>query len=293
MSKFEAYPRDEALTAVVIGYKSQDQEMIADLVMPRTAPLKSPKYKYTYYKPGQFAYVPDTKVGRRTKVNEVEFKGERRHGEAEEHALAHPIVPADYDGVDNPDSVKADAVSALTELMALDRERRVAKIVLDPANYGSNVIELASSAKIDNDDADLVTIIRGAIRKCRVKPNIAVMGRDDWETLASHPRVLAAVVRAFGAGDTIKAAGVASKEEFARLFDLKEVIVGESIVSDGIDDNAKFQPAWTGGIAFQYRSIAALTGMSAGMANRMTWGFTAHIAKYSNSYVDNTEGTRV
>lgn len=286
-----AYPRDEALTAVVIGYQSQDQLMIADAVMPRTSPLKSLKYTYTYYAPGQFTYVPNTDVGRRTKVNEVEFKGEKRHGEAQEHALSHPIVPADYDGVENPEAIKADAAAALSELILLDRERRVAGIVLNPANYGANAIALSSSTKLDDQDADIVAMILTAIENCRVKPNIAVMGGDEWNSLKRHPSVLAYIVRATG-NDNVKAKGIATKQEVADLFSLKEIIVGESVVSDSSDEDAPFKSAWAGGIAFHYRSTAALTGMSAGMANRMTWGFTAHIAKYSNQYTDDSQGTR-
>lgn len=286
----EAYPRDEALTAIIMGFTNK--AMIADQVMPRTAPLDSPRYKYQRYAPGQFAYVPDTAVGRRTQVNEVEFVGETKHGETKEYALKHAFVPRDFDGVKNPEAKRASATAALANLLELSRELRVAKQVFDPANYGANVIELSASEKLDIDDADPVKIIRGALKACRIRPNVAIMGTDEWDALSAHPRILAAVVRAAGVVGSIGAAGIATKEEVARLFGLQEIIVGEALVSSSYADNSLFSAAWKGSIAFHRRDTSAIAGLSAGMNNGMTWGFTAHFEKFANKYNDDSEGTR-
>ncbi|AXF86405.1 hypothetical protein DTO96_102159 [Ephemeroptericola cinctiostellae] len=286
----EAYPRDEALTAIILGF--QNKAMIADQVMPRTSPLDSPRYKYQYYAPGQFAYVPDTRVGRRTKVNEVEFKGESRHGETQEYALKHAFVPRDFDGVKNPAAKRASATEALSNLLELSREVRVADMVLNPANYGNNAIALSANDKLDDDATDPVKLIREALKACRIRPNIAVMGTNEWDALAAHPRILAAVVRAAGVVGSIGAAGIATREEVARLFGLQEIIVGEALVSSSYADNAVFKATWSGGIAFHRRDTSAISGVTAGMNNGMTWGFTAHFEKFANKYNDDTEGTR-
>ena len=289
----EAYPRDEALTAIVLGY--QNKPMIADRVMPRTSSLDSPRYKFQRYAPGQFAHVPDTTVGRRTQVNEVEFRGEVAYGETQEHALKHGFIPRDFDGVKNPDAKRAAATQALSNLLELDREVRVAQVVLNPSNYASNHAVLTASDKFTNNDADVVKLIKTAIGTPRIRPNTMIMGQKEWDALSSHPRILAAVTRAFAAissGQTIQTAGIATKEEVARLFGLSELIIGEAEVASSYGDNAVFSATWSGGVALHRIDPSAINGVAAGMNNGMTFGFTAHFEKFANRYTDDSEGTR-
>lgn len=289
----EAYPRDETLTAIILGY--QNKAMIADRVMPRTSPLDSPRYKYQRFAPGQFAHVPDTTVGRRTQVNEVEFRGETVYGETQEYALKHGFIPRDYDGVKNPEAKRASATTALSGLLDLAREIRVANAVMNTANYGTNYAAVTATDKFTNNDADVVKLIRNAILGPRIRPNVMILGQKEWSALASHPRVLAAVTRAFAAvstGATIQTAGIAAREEVARLFELQEIIVGESEVASSFGDNAVFSPTWSGGVAFHRLDPTAISGVSAGMNNGMTWGFTAHFDKFANRYSVDSEGTR-
>lgn len=284
------YPRDEVLTAIVLGFSNG--AMIADSVLPRTSPLDSPKFKYQYYNPGQFAFVPDTKVGRRTHVNEVNFEGEERHGETEEHALKHVFAPRDFDGVKDPQKKKADAATALAGLLILDREVRVADIMLSPASYGGNHTTVTLGDKFDNEDSDPVKLIQTAIKSMRIRPNTMTMGQAEWDALASHPRILAAVTRAAGVIGQIGAAGIATKEEVARLFSLQNIFIGESIVASSATAGATFKPAWSGGVSLTYTNTAAIAGAGAGMNNGMTFGFTFHHDKYSNTYRNDAEGTR-
>ena len=69
------FPIDPQLTAIAVIVRNQ--AMIADQVLPRTSSLAKPTFAYQYYPPAQQFTVPDTKVGRRSQVNQVEFNGER------------------------------------------------------------------------------------------------------------------------------------------------------------------------------------------------------------------------
>lgn len=284
------YIRDEALTAVVLGFKNGST--IADLVMPRTSPLNSPNFKYQIYHPGQFAYVPDTKVGRRTHVNEVNFTGKEMHDMTEERALKHVFVPRDFAGVKDPQAKKAAAAAALAGLLVLDREIRVANIMLSPENYGNNHAVATAGDKFDDESTDIVKTIQTAINASRIRPNTMTLGQKEWDALASHPRIVAAVTRASGTIGSIGAAGIATSEEVARLFNLKNIFVGESLVASKAGEDATFKPAWSGGVSFTYTDPAAISGVGAGMNNGITFGFTAHFDKYSNTYQTDHEGTQ-
>jgi hypothetical protein len=286
----QPYPRDEQLTAIVLGFTNK--AMIADAVLPRSSPMDSPKFKWSFYAPGQFAHVPDTHVGRRTQVNEVEFQGEERHDETREYALKHVFVPRDFDGVRDPKNKKASAASALAGLLILDREVRVANLMMNEANYGNNHAQATSADMFDDESTDIVKLIRTALSTPQIRPNTMTMGQKEWDALASHPRILAAVTRAAGVNGTAGAAGIATREEVIRLFSLKDILVGEALVASGATKNATFKPAWSGGVAFTYNDMSAIAGMGGGMSNGMTFGFTAHFDKFSNTYKADHEGTR-
>lgn len=290
MSMHTPYPRDEAMTAIVLGFTNK--ATIADLVMPRTSPFDKFDFSYQYYGPGQFAYVPDTSVGRRTHVNEVEFHGEKRYNSTVERALKHVFVPNDFVGVKDPEKKKAAAAVALAGLMTLDRELRVARLMMDAANYANNHAVVTAGDKFDVESSDIVRLIRTAIATPRLRPNTMVLGQAEWDALASHPRILAAVTRASGTIGSIGAAGIATREEVARLFSLQDILVGESLVASSAKDDATFKPAWSGAVSFIHNNLSAIAGVSAGMGNGLTFGFTAHFDKYSNTYDTKHEGTQ-
>ena len=287
---FSPYPRNEILTAIFMGYKNG--KTIADRVLPRTSAIGSTKFKYQVYQANQFAHVPDTHVGRRTAINEVEFSGEERHAEIGERALSHVFVPRDFVGVADPDKKKAAATAALADIMSLAREQRVAKLVFDPANYGLNFALANGNDYFDDEYTDPVKVIRTAIAAPLIKPNVMTLGRKEWYALATHPRILAAVTRAQGMIGSIGAAGIATLDEVARLFELDEVLVGEALIANKSDASGVLKPIWSGNVSFTYRDMSAIGNAGQGFGNNLTFGFTAHNDQYVNSYHDDKQGTQ-
>ncbi len=65
------FPMDPKLTAIAIAYRNPDIALIADQVLPRTPTEAS--FKWLRYALADGFTVPDTKVGRKSTPNEVEF----------------------------------------------------------------------------------------------------------------------------------------------------------------------------------------------------------------------------
>ena len=68
--------------------------MIADEVLPR-ATVGGKLFQYNEYDRKQAFTIPDTRVGRTSKPNEVEFGASRKEASTEDHGLEDPIPAAD------------------------------------------------------------------------------------------------------------------------------------------------------------------------------------------------------
>lgn len=130
-----AFPVNAELTAIAIAYQNPDAALIADKVLPRVPTPK--KFKYTTYTTEQGYTVPDTKVGRKSEPNMVDFGGTDVTAECQDYGL-DDLVPNDeiaaFDAMPKPASggpVSPQALSTmmLTGLVQLDREIRVAGTV--------------------------------------------------------------------------------------------------------------------------------------------------------------------
>src|ERR1019366_5948186 len=80
------------LTSVTLAYRNGT--LIADLVLPRI-PVLSPIFKYSVYNKGDAFSVPNTLVGRKGKVNEIDWGATEVTAEVEDHGLEDPIPERD------------------------------------------------------------------------------------------------------------------------------------------------------------------------------------------------------
>ncbi|MGC5778836.1 hypothetical protein [Methylobacterium sp. NFXW15] len=135
------FPVDPVITAIAIGYRNQAQDLIADQVLPRV-PVLGERYKWTEYPLAEHFTVPDTEVGRRGRVNRVEFSGVERTRGTQDYGLEDAIPISDINeaegqrrrglGLIDPEKISAEG---LTDLVLLDREVRVAAVAQNPDNY--------------------------------------------------------------------------------------------------------------------------------------------------------------
>lgn len=262
------FPVDPQLTAIAIAVSVNN--LIADEVLPRTSPLAKSMFSYQYFPSEQFFTVPDSKVGRKSKVNEVSFHGELRTEETEDFGLDHPLSFNDLrDAPDNTD-IRGLTTEWLMQLVLLGREVRCARKVFTPDVYEGNTETLTAADRFDNPVSDPLELIEDILDRPIIRPNIMVIGQSEWRRLRMHPRVVKAVHS--NSGDS----GIAARAAVAELFELDRIVVGRSRVNLARPGATPLlTQCWSGGMSLLYQDTAAakIAGLVDGAS--ATFGFTA------------------
>lgn len=276
------YPIDPVLTAVIGGYKRQD--FIADVVLPRTKPLQSPKFKVHTYDENQFMWVPDTKIGRTSEVNRVAFSGTEQIFETYDYALGHDLAAKDYEGVVDVAAKNAAVATVITDIIMLDREIRVANLLSKPEVYGYSAL---LAVDLDDPMANILAEFEAAIEQTFPRANTMVIGRGEWTKVKRNKRLLAEITRAVGE----TASGRVTPEELAEILNIDKVIIGEAQHVESQASGAAKVGAWSGFISFIHQNPAALASVEAGLGNGSTFGITGHFKKFGNTFFDGSKGT--
>lgn len=282
---------DPVLTAIAVNYRNPDVAFIGDDVMPRV-PVMAEDFKWTYFPPEQMFTVPETEVGRKGRVQQVEFTGEERTSSTKDYGLDDVIPQKDIEAAralraqgNSAFDPEARAVEGLTHLTMLDREKRVAAMVQDPANYDADKKVVLSGANQFSDPAsDPIGVISAALDATFImRPNVAAMGRKAWTALSTHPDILKAINRT--SGDK----GRASREAVAELFELSEILVGDSYVNASRKgQTASFERVWGANIALIHRNR-----QSGPDGTAPAWGWTAQFdGRVSGRFFDPKVGLK-
>lgn len=266
------FPIDPALTAIAVNFRNPDVNFIADAVLPRVD-VMSPEFKWTSYPVAEAFTVPQTLVSRKGAVEEVEFTGTEVTSSVNDYGLDDVIPQRDIDTAaelraagNTAFDPEARAIEALTHLVMLDREIRVANLVFAAATYdtGKKVV-LSGASQFSDASSDPIGVINTALDATLImRPNIAVIGRAAWTTLRMHPKIVSAVNVS---GSTN---GVATREAVAALFDLDEILVGEGYANTAKKgQTAVMSRVWGNSMALMYRNRMA------GPQDGVTFGMTA------------------
>lgn len=224
------FPVQPELTAIAIAYKNPDVAYIADEVMPRVPVAQ--KFKYLKLNQGDFFTVPDTKVGRKSEPNVVEFGATEVTDSVEDWWLDDIVPNDDIQAAANANyDPLGRAVEGVTNLVMLDREIRVANKTFTLGNWAAaNRTTLAGTSQwSDYAASNPVDAILAAMDLCLIRPNVLVLGQAVWTKLRQHPKVVEAV-KATGAGG-VNAAGVVARQQVAELFEVNKVLVGTGWVN--------------------------------------------------------------
>lgn len=258
------FPIDPALTGVTVAYRNTD--LIADAVLPRVQ-VTSMDFKYNTYPLGEHFTVPSTRMGRKSQPTRVEFTATEQTASCDDYGLEDlvpqrdiDLAPANYDPLGR-------AVMALSDLILLDREVRVAALLFATSGYAAatNRTTLSGTSQLsDFTNSDPLGVIMAAIDSCLVRPNVMTMGQAVWTKVCQHPKVVKAVNGS--SGDS----GIARKAQIAELFGLQEVLVGAAYINTAKPGQAvAMSRAWGKHIALTHRNPSADTSRG------ITWGFTA------------------
>jgi len=227
MPTYEQYIEDPVLTAIAVAYKNPAYSLIADRVLPRVR-VGSLSFKYQDYNVADHYTVPDTRVGRRSSVNLVEIDGDEKTAKCDDYGLG---IPLDNDTIAEAEKKGYDprrgAVERSANLLMLDREIRVAGVVFNAANYdASTKVQLSGTSQFsDTANSDPIGQVTDLLDACLFRPNKLVFGQTAWSQTARHPDIVAAVQHNSGTK------GRATRQQVADLFEVQEVLVGESRVN--------------------------------------------------------------
>ncbi|MES0879692.1 capsid protein [Roseibium sp. SCP14] len=295
MAPIRPFVVDPVLTAISIGYRNPAQALIADLCLPYQ-PVGAEKFGWTEYPLAEAFNIPDAKVGRRGRVQQLEFGGTQKTAEVEDFGLESPIPYTDIDaarearerGVSTYDP-EGHSTMMLTDTVANIREVRVAGLMQDPANYatGRQVTLAGNDQFSDYANSDPIGVIKNACESTLVfMPNTMSMGRSVWSYLSSHPKVVNAVK------GNLTNEGIVTKQQFADIFadyGIREILVGDAwhnTAKPGQD--VSLARAWGNHISlFHKNPIASPQG------GGITFGFTARYGtKFSGRIEDPNVGLK-
>ncbi|TVO53852.1 phage capsid protein [Denitromonas halophila] len=259
-------PVNPQLTAVALAYRNQN--LIQDLVLPRVD-AHDEFFWHKHQKDAAFS-VPDTKLGRKSEANEVEFTATRMDDSTQDYGLKDKVPLSDMRKAEgtNIDPL-ATATENLTRLVTLDRERRVAGMVFNAANYatGNKVVLSGTSQWSDYSNSNPLSAILTKMDGMIMRPNALTIGQAVWTILRQHPKIVEAV-KGTGAGSD--AQGMISREQLAALLEIDNIYVGQAFINGAKKGQAMtLSRTWGKHCALIYQEPVSST------ANATTFGFTA------------------
>lgn len=277
------FPVSARLTAIALAYRNPDIALIADDVLPRTPTAE--EFRWLKYDLAQGFTVPETRVGRKSMPNQVDFAATEQTSKVEDYGLDDwvpnrdiEIAQAQGEGID-PEGM---ATEYLTNLVQLSREARVAGLVFNAASYpGAQVSTLSGTSQwSDTANSDPVAAIGDALDQPVMRPNIGAVGQQAWTKLRRHPKLVQAIK------NTNQGAGMVTRREFADFFELQGLYVGASFVNQAKrGQTASLARVWGKHLSLIYRDRSS--GPQAGV----TFGFTAQFGdKIAGSLADERVG---
>lgn len=259
MANFPFSP-DVERTAIVLAHRPEG--MIADRVLPR-AKVNKREFSYAVHDRKSLTSIPQTLIGRKSAVNQVEFGSQEVQSSVRSYGLSTAIPNDDERNAPAGNKPSDSAVTSLYDLIALDREKRVADIVFAAETYGTNTgtpDTKWSTLATSNPIGDL----KAARDACLKKPNKLIIGKEVWSVLCTHPKIVAAV---HGITDS----GIVREAQIAQLFDVAEVIVGETW-HDSAPKGKDAVKSWLWGKHVAFLHVAQNPAANGGSP---TFGFTA------------------
>lgn len=210
------------LSGIAIAYGNPD--LIADLLLPKIR-VGRKSFQYTTFPKGDGFTIPDTKVGRTGKPNEVEFGGSDTTATCLGYGLDAPIPNEDIiiagEGGVNYDPINR-TTELVTDLVELDRELRVATQLQAGATFSGNSTTLSGTSQwSDYPNSDPIKAVKTQLDNMLVRPNVGYMGMAAWSILSMHPKVVQATYK------SAQNAGIVPTRAVADLLELEELVVGK------------------------------------------------------------------
>ncbi|WGE83715.1 phage capsid protein [Actinobacillus equuli] len=256
------FPTDPALTAIAIAYRNR--RMIADEVLPRT-PVAKQEFTYLHYNLGDGFTVPNSRVGRTSRPNQVEFGATQLTSSTEDFALDAPVPLADIANKPTNYNPKGRATEQTTNLIELGREVRTANLVFNKKSYANGLTKtLSGNNQWSHDDSKPIADLLSALDTPVMRPNIMVLGQKAATALRTNKSIIKAYNGSLGDE------GLVPLEYLKELFELEDIYVGQALINTvNQAKKAVLQQAWGNHCALIYRDRLADTN------GGTTFGLTA------------------
>lgn len=237
---------DPILTDIARGY--QNEEFIGEKLFPLVQVDKS-KGKIPLWGKDAFK-VYDTKRALRADSNEIEGSWLTTDSyETQEHNLVQKL---DYlEIAEAMLNLETHAVTEVSELIALGREKEVADLAQNLSTYpAGNKVTLTD----DYYNEDAIDFIQKIGEKCDALsnkigkyPNTCIIGGQAWAKLRFHPKLKTYLGVSISGNDlfTVKA----NAQKLAELLEIPTVLIGRSLYTT---DNSTFTKIWGNNIILAY-----------------------------------------
>lgn len=207
------------LTNMSVQYAND--EYIGERIMPVVPVDKRSDVFAIYPKRERFAF-PDDSVGERSQPNEISETRDRDNYSVKDKSLVNYISSESLNNQDPIFDEMVDLTEALAEGLALAREKRIAAIATNAANYGGNTATLSGTDQWSDPGSDPIKDIMNA-------SNALWRGQGQTQKIGfCTPEVFAALARHAKILDLLKytRAGIAKRSEIADIFGLDEILIG-------------------------------------------------------------------
>lgn len=265
-----------SLAAIAVAYTQSG--LIADEVMPRV-PVDTDAFQYIKYALGDAFQAPDTKVGRKSAPNLIDWGSTLVPDAVEDHGLDTPIANRDQkaweDAQRSATGYAANAspeernTALLMQTILNRREYRVASLITALASYATNnKVTLSGTGQwSDYTNSDPLPVIDAALDTMVMRPNIGVFGRAAWTKFKRNPKVCLAI---FGNNTN---AGSVTRRQVADQLELDDIYVGDGWINTA----APGQPVnmvrcWGKDVAFLNRNKQAQVNAGVTFGVTAQWG---------------------
>lgn len=268
MANSRPYVVDTRLTGIALAYANK--KLIGEEVLPRVS-VSNQSFKWLKFAQAERFTIPNTLMSRKSRANEVEFTASEQSDSVIDYGLSDVVPNDDIAAAPEGFDPLGNATEGIADLVALDREKRVADLVFANATYAAaNRTTLSGTSQwSDFSNSDPVAAIMAALDGVLMRPNMAVFSRATWTALRRHPKIIAAVVPA---GGNASVGGVAGLQAVADLFELDRILIGEAYYNSAKPgQTASYTRLWGKHAAFLHQNNLVRSTT----AKQMTFGYTA------------------
>lgn len=227
---------NQVLTNLAVKYRSARFNLVADLILPRIPVDKQTGTFFKYNKADRFT-LPNSKRGPKAEAQEATFGSSTDTYACEDYAYKDLVLDSTIANADKPLQPKADTTEFLTDLLQLDRERRVAALCTSTSVITQNTTLSGTSQWSDYANSEPINDVETGKAACFFEPNTMLVPRAVHLKLRHHPDLLE---RYKYTNDK----GVLTPDMLAALFEVENYIVA----------NAKYNSA-ADGLAASYADV--------------------------------------